>query len=109
MRVSWYRTCTKVRCKMQGDTAAVGAPLASQQLRHSAHACHSPTRECFCPCCAAVVAHPVATSVVILVGSSLLLSPYILLAGIAVVAVTGTKILPGFMRPALPGPVKEVR
>lgn len=55
------------------------------------------------------MAHPVATSVVILVGSSLLLSPYILLAGIAVVAVTGTKILPGFMRPALPGPVKEVR
>lgn len=84
--------------------------MASQQLRHSAHACHSVLLvNVSVPCCAAVVVHPVATSVVILVGSSLLLSPYILLAGIAVVAVTGTKILPGFMRPALPGPVKEVR
>jgi hypothetical protein len=55
----------------------------------------------------AVVTHPVATSAVILVGSSLLLSPYILVAGIALVLVTGTKILPGFMRPALPGPVSE--
>lgn len=54
-------------------------------------------------------AHPIATSAVILVASSLLLSPYILVAGIAVVLVTGTKVLPGFMRPALPGPVSEVR
>ena len=57
---------------------------------------------------AAVVQHPVATSVVILAGSSLLLSPYILLAGTAVVLLTGTKLLPGFLRPALPGPVSEV-
>jgi hypothetical protein len=57
---------------------------------------------------AAVVQHPVATSVVILAGSSLLLSPYILLAGAAVVLLTGTKLLPGFLRPALPGPVSEV-
>jgi hypothetical protein len=55
----------------------------------------------------AVVQHPVATSVVILAGSSLLLSPYILLAGTAVVLLTGTKLLPGFLRPALPGPVSE--
>lgn len=57
---------------------------------------------------AAVVQHPVATSAVILAGSSLLLSPYILLAGTAVVLLTGTKLLPGFLRPALPGPVSEV-
>lgn len=55
----------------------------------------------------AVSAHPITTSAVILVASSLLLSPYILVAGIAVVLVTGTKVLPGFMRPALPGPVSE--
>ena len=56
-----------------------------------------------------MAAHPVATSAAILVASSLLLSPYILLAAAALLLTTGTKLLPGFMRPALPGPVNEVR
>eukprot|EP00208_Stichococcus_sp_RCC1054_P007698 CAMPEP_0206140836 /NCGR_PEP_ID=MMETSP1473-20131121/10794_1 /ASSEMBLY_ACC=CAM_ASM_001109 /TAXON_ID=1461547 /ORGANISM="Stichococcus sp, Strain RCC1054" /LENGTH=311 /DNA_ID=CAMNT_0053535151 /DNA_START=248 /DNA_END=1184 /DNA_ORIENTATION=+ len=55
-----------------------------------------------------VATHPVATSAVILIGSSLMLSPYILLAVLALVLTTGTKILPPFLRPALPGPVSEV-
>lgn len=55
----------------------------------------------------AVVAHPVATSTVILLGSSFLLSPYILVAVVAVVLTTGSSLLPSFMRPALPGPVNE--
>ena len=55
-----------------------------------------------------MASHPVATSAVILLGSSLLLSPYILLAVTALILTTGTKVLPPFLRPALPGPVNEV-
>lgn len=55
----------------------------------------------------AVVTHPVATSTVILLGSSFLLSPYILVAVLAVLLTTGTSFLPNIIRPALPGPVNE--
>lgn len=55
----------------------------------------------------AVVAHPLATSAAILAVSGLLLSPYILFAGAALLLVSGTKVLPPFLRPALPGPVSE--
>lgn len=54
-----------------------------------------------------VVAHPMATSTVILLGASFLLSPYILVAVVAVVLSTGSSLLPSFLRPALPGPVNE--
>lgn len=55
----------------------------------------------------AVVTHPVATSTVILLGSSFFLSPYILVAVLAVLLTTGTSFLPNIIRPALPGPVNE--
>ena len=53
--------------------------------------------------------HPYVTSAVILVGLTLVLSPYLLTALLILFLVTGIPRLPGPIKRFLPGPVVEVR
>ena len=53
--------------------------------------------------------HPYVTSAVILVGLTLVLSPYLLTALLVLFLVTGIPRLPGPIKQFLPGPAVEVR
>ena len=52
--------------------------------------------------------HPYAASAVILIGITLVLSPYLLTILLVLFMVTGIPRLPGPIRSILPGPVREV-
>jgi len=59
--------------------------------------------------CAVVSDHPYATSSVILIGITLVLSPYLLTALLVLFVATGIPRLPAPVRNFLPGPMREVR